>query len=454
MTQRKQGLMTWFLAGFLFSFWICQFSPTAVVAQDEGTGSYGAAYLKIPVGPTLMSVPDVLAGMDPDASLAFSNPAGLSHLTRGCAFFSRAAWLDELSLNAASVVLPVARYDMGFSLGTRLLQAGTLLGYDSNDRVVSEESYYGLAISGALSKRFSPLGLSLGVGLNYLRERLPGETGDGLSMSVGASYENGAHHVDVFAQDLGGEISFEGRDYPLDSRVVVGYGYAFVQSWGRLDVGTQFAVCRSDMERLQFGAAYHFPRFFVLRGGLDRPFDSPTTTQLPLSAGLGVRYGTFMLDYAFTPQEYFENTHTFSIGVSFGHGGASHRGSAPGAAGARTTGPATPQGATPMTEDLSVPLSGTATRPTSPAAVPSQGASAQEPALTKYLIVAGLHARAESARAEARALQLVKVPAIVEERQGGFGVLVGRYDTRKAAEKALASYERQGHRFQIVPEAL
>ncbi len=441
MTQRKQGFNTWYLAGFLFSFLACQFSPTTISAQDESAGTFGASYLKIPVGAALMSVPDVVVGMDPDGSLAFSNPAGLARLPRGHAFFSRAAWLDELSLNAASVVLPVPAYDMGLSFGTRLLQAGELRGYDSNSQVVSEDTYYGLALSGALSKQFTSLGLSLGVGLTYLRERLPGETGDGLSMSLGASYLRGAHYVGMFAQDLGGKISFEGRDYPLDSRYVLGYGYAFNRGWGRLDVGTQLVVSRSDIKRVQFGAAYHLPRFFVLRGGVDRAFDAPTTAQFPLSAGFGVRYGTLMLDYAFTPQDYFANTHTFSVGVSFGAGAAMHTASELTLVRAEVPGPVphpSKQLAKEGTPDV---------KPSQPSADPSASPTAT------FLIVAGSHTRAESARAEARALQLVKVPAEVEPTGERFIVLVGRFQTRTAAEKALARYEKQGHRFEIQAKA-
>ena len=55
-------------------------------------------------------------------------------------------------------------------------------------------------------------------------------------------------------------------------------------------------------------------------------------------------------------------------------------------------------------------------------------------------------------RAEARALELLKVPARVESEGTHFRVVIARYDSREAAEKALASYRSQGHVFRIVVE--
>lgn len=440
MTRCKRARHSRYLVVFLLAFLAYHTGPAALLAQDESTGTFGASYLKIPVGATLMSVPDIVAEMDPDGSLAFSNPAASARLANGHLFFSRAAWLDELSLNAASVVFPIPRYDLGLSFATRLLHAGDLQGYNSANEVVSRESYYGLGFSGAVSKHFRSLGLSLGVGMTYMREHLPAEDGNGVAMSFGASFTRGAHHASAFAQDVGGEISFEGRDYPVDGRFVFGYGYGFRQQWGLLDVGAQMVVSRSDLRRVQLGAVYHLPRFFVLRGGLDRVFDGPDTARLPLSAGFGLRYGDFMLDYAYTPQEYFENTHTFSVGVSFGAAGHARKGAGPlydtaGSPPREPNAPQSPASAEPVSTN-------TATAPVGP------GVTGQ----TTYAIVAGSHGRLESAESEVRALSLVKVPAKVETDRDGYVVVVDRFASQTEAKKALKSYENRGHRFEIRPE--
>lgn len=428
MMRRKQKGTRRRLAGILFLLLTCPFFPAILFAGDDTVGTFGASYLRVPVGAALMSVPDVVAAMDPDASLAFSNPAGIAWVSQSCVFFSRANWLDELSLNAAGAVVPFPRYNLALSVGSRLLYSGQLQGFDNDDQVVSEDSYYGLALSTALSKKFERLGLSVGVGATYMREHLPAEVGDGVTMSFGASYERNNHHVDVFAEDVGGDISFEGHDYPVAGRYALGYGYAFSRSWGRLDVGTQVMLSHSELDRVQLGAAYHFHRFFIFRGGFERPFDAPETAQLPFGAGLGFRHGTLMLDYAFTPQQYFASTHTFSVGFAFGAGAARSAMMAPAVepAGASTN-------STPRPADKPEAFSATPPRETTP----------------KYAIIAGVHSREESSRAEVRALSLLKVPATVETVGNRFTVVIGRYKTLEAANSALERYEKQGHRFQV-----
>ena len=428
MMRRKQGTPKRRLAAILLLLLSCQLFPTTTLAGDISAGTFGASYLRVPVGATLMSVPDVVASMDPDASLAFSNPAGIARIEQSCVFFSRANWLDDLTLNAAGAVVPLPRYNLALSFGSRLLYAGELKGFDSDDQVVSEDSYYGLALSTGLSKKFESLGLSVGVGVTYMREHLPAEVGDGVTMSLGASYERNGHHIDAFAEDVGGNISFEGHDYPVAGRYALGYGYAFNRNWGRLDVGSQLMFSHSELSGVQLGAAYHVHRFFIFRGGFDRPFDAPQTDQLGFGAGLGFRYGTLMLDYAFTPQQYFASTHTFSIGFSFGAGATRSAASAPALE---------PAASSPVQN---------------PQAVERAGSSSPNPRSepkTKYAIVAGVHSRAESARAEVRALRLVKVPASMETAGDRFKVLVGRYDTLDAANSALERYERRGHHFQV-----
>jgi hypothetical protein len=69
-------------------------------------------------------------------------------------------------------------------------------------------------------------------------------------------------------------------------------------------------------------------------------------------------------------------------------------------------------------------------------------------------VVAGRHSRLESASAEVRALQLLKVPAVVQTTSGrSYRVVIARYDTLAEAQKAVKNFEKRGHRFTIVAGA-
>jgi len=390
--------------------------PQGALATVENAGTFGAIFLQIPVGPKAMSVPGIVAGMRPDASLVFSNPAAPAGISANEIYLTRASWLDALSLNAAGLVLQ-APMELKWSLGSRLLYSGGLTGYDSSEQPVAEGSFYDLAFSTGLSRRFRSIGLDLGFGVTYVREHLPLENASGVVYSVGATYRRAGHRFELFAQDLGGSLKFPGRAYPIDSRYGFGYGRTFRVAWGSFDVGAQLTVSRSDYQRVQVGASYLANPLLTLRTGFEHVFAGPTSTQLPVRAGLGVHIGSISLDYAYTSQKYFSSTHTVSFGYSFG----SEAGKSSGASRRRAPHRSTQDEITKAS-----------------AAVAS-----------RYAVFAGTHGRLESAQAEARALRLLKVPAVVETSGAYYRVLIGKYDSQKDAKKALSKYRGQGHVFTL-----
>jgi hypothetical protein len=398
--------------------------PTTSLATDESAGTFGASFMRVPVGASAMGAPEIVAGMNPDASMLFSNPADLSGMTLGQVYLSRANWLEDMSLNAASVAVPFRDQKLVWSIGSRLLYSGDLNGFDEAGQIVSSESYYGMAFSTALSRKFEGLGLGLGAGVTYLREKLPLETGDGFAFSLGMTFNRGSHRLAAFAEDLGGKIAFEGRDYPVDSRYVFGYGYSIFKGPGRFDLGLQMTVSRSSFKRLDLGGAFNFQKYFIVRAGLNRMYDAPSQSQMPLSGGLGFRYGSLAVDYAYTSQEYFSNTHTFSVGFGFG--------------GSASTRAAAAQANQPL--PVYPPETGSTAAPT-----PAAGAG-------DYAVIAGVHSRAASAEAEVRALHLLKVPASVLNDNNRYLVLIGRYDSLERAQDVLAKYEEKGHEFRIYAE--
>lgn len=432
MIGRHRTLAAGFLLGAL------ALSQTVVTAparaESTSAGTYGAAFLAVPIGARAMSTPDVVAGLRPDASMVFGNPAGPARLDNTQVFFSTATWLEELNLSAGSAVIP---FDNGlsWSLGSRVLYSGGLQGLDAGGNAVEEASFYDLALSSGLSKRFDEIGFALGAGVTYLREHQPLQTGTAVVFSAGASYEYAGNRFEVMAADFGADLSYEGQKYPIDSRVVLGYGRAFNRTWGTLDVGAQLEVSRSEHKRLEIGGAYHMNRFLTVRSGVQHSFSAPSTSEMPITAGLGFHYNAFSIDYAYTAQDYFPATHTFSFNYGFGRG--SHH--SPGSMSSFTT------PTTSSRESAPAPVAAV------PSTVGSSGQSKKGSGVS-YLVVAGTHGRLESARAEVRALRLLNVPAVTEKVGGTYRVLIGRYDSLEDANRAANEFLKKGHRFEVIHE--
>jgi hypothetical protein len=451
--------------------------PADALASESEAGTYGASFLRIPVGPRLLSSTEVVAGMRPDASLVFSNPASLAGIQTKQMFITTASWLDAMQLNAASFVLPIPRASMQLAFSSRLLYSGGLKGYDDAMQVVSEENYYDFSFSTALNKHFDGLGLSLGAGITYIREHLIPENGSGYTFSFGASYRHANNTFQFFAKDIGGEITFNGYGYPVDGRYILGYGRSLNLGQGNLNLGAQLTLTNADTKHLQFGGEYELNHHFVVRSAINHNMDAPQSSDSPLCGGMGFRFWNVSIDYAYTPHSYFPATHMFSFTYTFGKL-RSPAGTVMDESAGGVFAPIFPS--SPAAQVLSTsadtvstragdepaPSAASARENGQPAAPPSEAAPPREtPDLKKplkqsekakenkkdafYTLVVGTHGRKESALSEVRALQLLKIPGMVEEYQGNFRVVVGRYSSEKKALSAARSYEGKGYRFKV-----
>jgi hypothetical protein len=394
---------------------------------QSGAGTYAAPFLKIPVGARLMSSPDAVAGLNPDASLMYSNPAFMSGVSRMEAFVSTAEWLDNLVFSAAGVGIPIGNGSTVLGLGTTFLYSGGLQGYNDALSVVSEESYYNVGLDATVTHSFRGTGLSLALGATYMREHVYPQVGSGHAFHLGASYWYGPTLFHVAARDLGSSVSYDAGTWAVAPEVVVGGGHVFNSRVGQFFAGMQFAESDAYGTRFRIGVDYQINTVLTLRTGVTNNMDIGEA--IPFNAGFGLHFGAATMEYAYTPQEYFSSTHTFSLLYSFGLEGR---------------GPSAP--VTVPAGDFAPPVARS-----EPIPAPTQIAPRSSRG-TIYVLVAGSHAWLESARAEARALELLKIPAKIESEGTRFQVVVGRFDSIDAANKAQAQYKSLGHSFRVMTE--
>jgi len=409
----------------------------AALAGDEDAGTYGAPFLGIPVGARLISSSDAVAGMDPDASLLFSNPAFLATIPSSEVFFTTANWLEDMRLSAASAAFPFGR-GYTFSLGSRFLYSGDLQGFDDALNVVSEESYYDLGVTGAFAKRF-PFGLSLGLGGTWFRQHIYPQDGNGYAFDLGASFERGQYLIHAAAQNVGGRVSFSDAEYTVDSQNMAGLARMFNAGPGQLYAGAQVVMSSAAPTRLEIAADYRPYHLFSVKAAL-RDVSGSQSDNLRLDAGFGIYYHKISIDYAYTPHEYFSSTHTFSVVFS------------PGASGDSRTYRDDLEGAdsSPTRDDVPEAVEPVLAAPVvAPEGDPRTGAPVPASALA-YLVVAGIHGWESSARAEARSYEVLDIPATVEKFGSKYRVIVGRYDNREDAVKAINKFRKSGQKFSLV----
>jgi hypothetical protein len=393
---------------------------TPALAQS-GSGSYGATFLKIPVGARLVASPGVVSGTRPDASLLYSNPAFLSGVENAAVFASSSQWLEDFSFNSIGTAIPLGEHTV-LGAGATLLYSGGLTGYDGSLNAVGEENFYDLGVDVAVAHRFGSSGLSAAVGATYIREHLVPQDGSGMAWSAGASWWIGPNLLHAAARDLGGSVRYGSDSWDIAPEWTAGAARVFQSGVGNFFAGMEAVSSDAYGTRLRLGVDYAVHGMFTLRTGLNENLDDAQEDS-HVSAGLGMNYGAFAIDYAYTPQPYFASTHTFTLAYSFG------RHSAPAG-----PGPIVPPG------DLAP----------SPPAHGEDGEAAEKPQDGSILLVAGAHATRDGARAEAHTLRMLDVPAAVESEGPRYRVVVGRFARFEDAARARDRYRAKGHDFRIV----
>ncbi len=399
--------------------------PARALAQPSA-GSYGASFLKIPVGARLMSSPGAVAGMRPDASLLYSNPAFIGTIESTELFVSSSQWLDALSFTSLGSAIPLGSRNTVLGVGTTLLYSGGLQGYDAATNVVGEESYFDLGVDVAVAHRLGHSGLALAGGITYVREHVLPSDGSGYALQAGASYRRGANLFHVSARDLAGAVSFASDRWDIAPEWTAGAARAFNSRAGQFIAGLEASSSDAFGKRIRAGVDYAITPAFTIRGGFNNDLDA-VQSATALHAGFGMHYSAFTLEYAYTPQDYFSSTHTFSLSYRFG-----------------ASAPPTP-GILVPTGDQAPPLPD-ATRAVP--AMPTPPARANE--TSAFLLVGGSHGSLESAASEARTLELLNIPTEVEREGPRFRVVIGRFASFNDADRVRARYRARGHEFLIV----
>lgn len=416
-------------------------SAPASFASDAAVGTYGAPFLRIPVGARLIASPDVVAGFRPDASLLFSNPAFTTGIRNREIFFSTANWLDDMRYSAVGATIPI-RGAGHLSVGSTLLYSGGLEGYDDALNVVSEENYYDLGARLGYGYEFDQIGVSVGLGMTYIRQHLYPEAGSGVAFTAGASYQFGQNLFHAVVRDVGGSVDFSSRSYKVDAQSILGAARRFQTDFGNVIAGGQFVASDATGNSLQFGVDYELNQFFTIRTGYEQA-SSGTDRQNPLNAGFGLSYGNVMVEYAYSSRDYFDGSHTFSMVFRLR-----------GLASRTEEQPVPPLDSAPIISETQIqrtPASnpGIAISPDIP-----ENVAVEEPPATegKWLLIARSFNFKREAEELVKTLASGGIRSSVMESEEIFHVLIRRFETLDEAVRVMSTYRSNGHKFRIVED--
>ena len=332
--------------------------PAAASAQTDDSpqretitkrGTTAAQFLKLGVGARPIAMGGTFVAQANDLSALYWNPAGLTNLTGPAVQFAHTQYLADVSYNFAA---------FGTTLGGAGTLAASILYLDSGDMLVRTTrdpegtgerfKVQNLAIqvsyARALTDRFS-----IGGNAKFIREQIWHSSASTVALDIGtlfttpyerlrlgASFSNFGPKMQMSGRDIifsedptpnqDGVVEIVNSEYLMDGHPLpllfrIGLSWDAVQtSDHRIVLSTDAAHPNDNYEYLNVGAEYDFRGLIFLRGGYRNLFEQDGEQGLTFGGGLDLRLDGSVrarFDYAFAEFGRLDNTHWFTVNLSF-----------------------------------------------------------------------------------------------------------------------------------------
>ncbi len=293
-------------------------AATAPAEVHPKAGTTSMAFLKIGAGARYAALGDAGTVLADDAFACFWNPARLSEMPgTHSAGFQHNAWIAGTSVDEAYYALRLGKHRFGLS--SRLLSTDDI---PLRGEVPSEEpvAYYrAYDFFAGFSYAFVPSRhLSAGVSYRRLYEKIYMDAAYGHSLQAGLNLNLGDSDVSIAAtaDNIGTRTNYGGAYY-YKQPTTFGLGASWRPPWSFRRTKALLALAAAkpidDNWQGRLGAELVWREALALRMGYKAGHSTEGFT-----AGTGLAWRHYSVDYAFVPHRYDLGTsHRFSLGLAF-----------------------------------------------------------------------------------------------------------------------------------------
>jgi hypothetical protein len=276
----------------------------------------GLSFLKIDVGSRAAAMGGAHTSACEGAFATYWNPALLIQERGHDLALMHSEWFQDIRYEYAAFSAAGDRQALGLSAA--MLSLG-----DIDYRIDTRPDPIGQFSAGdymvALSYARSVQGVKIGATIKAIHERIYYDTASGVAGDIGIAYEVTRVFPGVrlggAIRNLGPKFKFREVPFKLPTQLRAGVSYHSPRAVaiGRLVLAADVIVPNDGDTRAGVGAEYDYDDRFQLRGGYLLGYDA-----VGLTAGMGVKFSSYRIDYAFVPYRYdLGTTHRIALGVSF-----------------------------------------------------------------------------------------------------------------------------------------
>lgn len=288
-------------------------------ADVDETGTAAASFLTLGSGARILSMGGATLGLGDDLAASAWNPAALGWMQRTEIVVSHSGLGDGASQEWAGIG---GRWGdaMRWSVSGLYQGEGSFEGRDASNLSTGSFNVSSFAFGAHLARRFGDR-LTVGAGAKAVNENLGTVSGFGATFDFGASVRAGDFGFGIAAQNLGGQMKYDGAVYDFPGNIGAGVSYSMPNTGVKLAVDANFP--NSYYNDVRFGAEWAWRGMVALRAGYRQELGVDDNLGNDVMSGptfgMGAGRNGFWFDYGYLVSTGGEAQHR--IGIRFTPGG-------------------------------------------------------------------------------------------------------------------------------------
>ena len=304
-----------FFSSIFFTLVIFSFANAWMSGDDAGT--CGAQFLKINMGGRPSGMGGAYSALATDVNAVYWNPGGLASVKNNEAEAMYLKWFEDTSLGYISFAMPVIGGAVGFGI-TALSTTDMEKRIDDTPEHTSFDAE-DIAVGFSYGKNIKTFGV--GVGIKAIQSKIDTEKSNlALAVDLGCLKQvpvgNNKLNLSASIQNIGTGIKYINKNDPLPGIVRIGAGYFLLND--KMIASIDLNLPRDNKVNANFGFEYR-----IVTGNLVLPvrIGYRTLTDFEtidgISAGFGIGFVNYNLNFAWVPYGDLGDTIRLSIGGKF-----------------------------------------------------------------------------------------------------------------------------------------
>jgi hypothetical protein len=264
----------------------------------QSAGNSGLAFLKLGFGARNISMGDVGTEISNDVSAFFYNPAKLADNEDNEVMIMHNSWIQGTTSEIFAVKTSVLDLPLAFGVDvTNINNIEVRTAATDNPEATFNANYF----AGSISTGFDVFdNITFGATVKYLYEGLYSDEATGWGLDFGLNYKTPIDGLNaaMVIKNLGSTNDLKNESTKLPTEFRVGPAYE-INLFNKFDVTTavEFQKYLPTFDsHINFGAEILYDNLIALRAGYQSAYESKGFT-----AGFGLIWGGFGLDYAYQP---------------------------------------------------------------------------------------------------------------------------------------------------------